>query len=112
VPAAAIVWLVFAIAWVVVLALAAKPALLAFREAKRLRDRVGAYRQLPVVAALERCAEDARRLEGTASLIEPLLERAQAAIAVIRQGPLPPEVVSAYVRVRDEVAAFRRLRIG
>lgn len=110
--ASAIVWLVIVVAWIVVLALVGAQALRALREAKRLQRRVGAYADLPVLAAVKRAAENAQRLERSAAEAEPLLERAQAAIAVIRRGPFPPEVVEAFFRVRDELAAFRRFRVG
>jgi hypothetical protein len=112
VSATAIVWLVIALAWLVVLALIAPQALQAVREAMRLRRRVSVYAKLPVIAAARQAVQDAQRLERAAGEAEPLLLRAQEAIAVIRRGPLPPEVVNAFVRVRDEVAAFRRFRVG
>jgi hypothetical protein len=106
----AIVWLIIALAWIVVLVLIAGQALRALREAKRLRSRLDTYAELPLVAVLKRAAQDAQRLERTAVLMEPLLARAHAAIAVIRRGPLPPELVAAFFRVRAELAAFRNLR--
>lgn len=110
--ASAIVWLVILVAWIVVLVLVAGQALRAFREAKRLQRRVVGYGDLPIIAALERAAENAQRLERSATLAEPLIERAAVALAVIRRGPLPPEVVAAFVRVRNELAEFRRFRAG
>jgi hypothetical protein len=112
VSATAIVWLVIVVAWIVVLVLVAGQALRAVREALRLRRRVGGYRDLPLLAAAERASEDVQRLERTAAEAEPLLLRAQDAIEVIRRGPLPPEVIDAFRLVRDELAAFRRLRAG
>jgi hypothetical protein len=112
VSATAIVWLVIAIAWIAVLTLIAVQALRAVREAKRLQHRVVGYTDLPVIAAVQGAAANVQRLERTAADAEPLLLRAQEAIAVIRRGPLPPEVVEAFFRIRDEVAAFRRVRVG
>lgn len=110
--AAAIVWLIIAIAVIVVLVLAAVQALRAVREAQRLKQRVEAYANLPLFGALSTFERDAARLNVTMKSAEPLIERAQVAIAVIRRGPLPPEVTGAYRRVRDELVAIRRLRGG
>jgi hypothetical protein len=108
--ASAIVWLVSAIAVIVVLALAARHALRAVREAQRLRRRAEEYRKLPLFASLSTFERDTARLEAIATRAEPLVARALVAIAVIRRGPLPPDVIAAYHRVRGQVAAFRRLR--
>lgn len=110
--ASAIVWLIFGIAVVVVLALAAKQALSAVREAQRLKRRAEEFRALPLFAALTRFEHDAPRLQAVATRAAPLIARALVAIAVIRRGPLPPEVIAAYRRVRLEIAALRRLRSG
>jgi hypothetical protein len=110
--ARAIVWLVIAIAVVVVLVLAAMQALRAAREAQRLKRRVEEYQKLPLFVALSTFEQDAARLRTVATLAEPLVARALIAIAIIRRGPFPPDVVAAYRRVRTELAALRRLRNG
>ena len=104
----ALIWWATLIAAAIVLVLTAAQALRAWREIERIGDRVAAYADLPVVAALERAAVDGRRIDTAIAELPALLERGQAAIAVIRKGPLPPELVGAIVRVRAEVAAFRR----
>jgi hypothetical protein len=104
----ALIWWSTLIALVVVLALATAQALRAWREIKRLGDRVEAFADLPVVAALERADADGRRIESAVAELPALLERAKAAVAVIRQGPLPVELVVAIVRLRTEIAAFRK----
>lgn len=106
----AIVWIITGILLVVVLALAGGQAMRGVREAKRAKARVDAYGSLPVVAALRTAEANAHRLEAALAQIDPLIARAQAALAVIRRGPFPPEVVGAYVRLRAEVAAFRGMR--
>jgi hypothetical protein len=110
--ARAVVWLVIAIAVIVVLVLAAIQALRAAREAQRLKRRVEEFQKLPLFAALSAFEQDAARLSAIASRAEPLVARALIAIAIIRRGPFPPEVVAAYRRVRAELAVLRRLRIG
>ncbi len=107
--APAIVWTLTAVGFVVLLALAGRQLLRALGDAKRAASRVSAYRDLPLVAALTRAQSDAVRLGASLEAVEPLLVRAQTATATIRRGPLPPDLVAAVVRVRDEIAAFRRL---
>jgi hypothetical protein len=104
----ALIWWATLIALAIVLVLAVAQALRAWREIERLGDRVAAYADLPVVAALERAAVDGRRIDAAIAELPALLERGQAAIAVIRKGPLPIELVGAILRVRSEIAAFRK----
>jgi hypothetical protein len=108
----AIVWIVTGVLLVIVLALAGVQVMRGVREGMRAKARVDAYGSLQVVAALREAETNAHRLEAALAQIDPLIARAQAALAVIRRGPFPLEVVGAYVRVRDEVAAFRRVRRG
>lgn len=106
----AIVWTLTGVLLVTVLALAGGQVMRGVREAQRAKARVDAYGSLPVVDALRTAEANARRLEAALAQVDPLIARAHAAVAVIRRGPFPAEVVGAYVRVRDEVAAFRRVR--
>ena len=108
--AGAIVWLVAVVALVVVLALAGAQASQALRELKRLERRVEAYGELEVVRAAERSTRSASRLAASRDAITPLVERAEAALAVIRQGPLPPEFTSVVARIYAELVAFRAAR--
>lgn len=107
----AIVWTLTGVLLVIVLALAASQALRGLREAKRAKARVDAYGELPMVAALHKAEADAQRLQASLTQVEPLMARAQVALATIRRGPFPAEVAGAYARVRDEIAAFRRFRL-
>ncbi|HYZ17446.1 MAG TPA: hypothetical protein VE591_13640 [Candidatus Acidoferrum sp.] len=108
----AIVWLIIAIAVIVVLVLTAMQALRAAREAQRLKRRVKEFQKLPLLAALATFEQDASRLRTTTTRAEPLVARALVAIAVIRRGPVPPEVVAAYRRARTALSALGRLRAG
>ena len=103
----AIVSWAFVVAVVVVLAMAGAQAMRALRELKRAKARVDAYSELPVLAALERAETDAQRLEGAVEAITPLLARAEAAVAIIRRGPVPPELVTAAKRLVAEVRDLR-----
>ena len=104
----ALVWLAALVAVVVVLAMAAAQLARALRELKRLKARVEGYPELPVFKALERAEADAQRLEGAVACIEPLVARAHAALALIRRGPVPPELIAAAKHLGAEVSALRR----
>jgi hypothetical protein len=97
------------VALVVLLALAVAQLVRALRELKRLLGRVEAFAAHPVVAALEKGEADLRRLEAALAQLEPLLDRALAAVAIIRKGPIPPELVSAGRRAGSGIAAVRAL---
>jgi len=90
-------------AFVVVLVLAGLQVARATREVLRIKQRVDAYAELPLMASLERAGQDAARLEQTIAGIDPLLTRAKRAVAIIRQGPIPPDVTNAVVRIGIEV---------
>jgi hypothetical protein len=107
VSANAIVWWVTLVAVVAVLALAGAQAARALRELKRLKARVAGYGDLPVVKQLENVEADVQRIEQAVSGVGPLVERAEAAIAVIRRGPVPPELIAAAQRLRFEIGALR-----
>jgi hypothetical protein len=107
VSANAIVWWAALVAVVVVLALAGMQVARALRELKRIKTRVAGYAELPVFTALTRAEGDAQRLAGAIENVAPLIERAQAALAVIRRGPVPPELIAAAQRLRAEIAALR-----
>ena len=103
----AIVWSVFAVALVIVLAMLVAQALRAARELKRFNGRLEALGDLPIVRRLARAEDDVRRIEAAVGALGPLAARAELAIAVIKRGPFPPEVVRAVHRVAAELAAFR-----
>jgi predicted TIM-barrel enzyme len=92
----------------VLLGLLGAQALRAVRDLKRLASRVEALADLPVVTALERADAEGRRIEAAVAELPVLLERAKAAVVVIRRGPLPAELFVAIARVRAEIAAFRK----
>jgi hypothetical protein len=104
----ALVWWAILAGLVVLLGLLGAQALRAVRELKRLASRVEALADLPVVTALERADADGRRIEAAVAELPALLERAKAAAAMIRRGPLPVELFVAIARVRAEIAAFRK----
>jgi hypothetical protein len=106
-PAAFVLWATL-VALLVVLALAARAGVSALREVGRITERIDGYAELPVLAAMERAEADARRIAAALGELASLLARARAAAAVIRRGPIPPEVVAAFGRLRREFAAFRR----
>ena len=108
----AVVWLVVGVAFVVLLVLAALQAKRAAAELKRAKARVEAFKELPLLADLTRAEENARRLEGAAAQVGPLVARSQLALAVIRRGPVPPELLPALARVRTELIALGRVRPG
>jgi hypothetical protein len=73
----------------------------------RIERRVIAYDDLPLVAALRRAETSGARIEAAVAQVEPLIARAASAVEIIKRGPLPPEVIVAYRRLRAEIAAFR-----
>ena len=103
----AIVAWAFVVAVVVVLAMAAAQAMRALRELKRATARVEGYPELPLFASLERAESDAQRLGIAVEAIAPLIGRAEAAMAIIRRGPVPPELVTAGKRLVAEVRDLR-----
>jgi hypothetical protein len=103
----AAVWWASLAASVVVLVLIGLQLARTARALGRIERRIAGYGELPVIAALARAEASAARIEAAIAQIEPLAERARAAAEVIERGPLPREVVVAYGRLRDEVAAFR-----
>jgi hypothetical protein len=109
--ARAIVWLVVAVAFVVLLVLAALQAKRAAADLKRAKARVEALKELPVLAALAGAEVDARRLETAAAQVDPLVARSRIALAAIRRGPVPPELLSALALVRIQIAELRRFRL-
>src|SRR5216684_3747740 len=90
-------------AFVVVLILAGLQAARAAREVSRIKRRVDGYAELPLVASLQRAGQDAERLQQTIATIDPLLTRAKSAVETIRQGPIPPDITNAVVRIGIEV---------
>lgn len=104
----AIVWLLIGVALVIVLALSGAQVARALREMHRLSGRVDAFADMPVLKKLDRAQSDFRRIEAAAAQATPLAERAQAAVTVIRRGPIPPELIDAVRFIRAEIAEFRR----
>jgi hypothetical protein len=107
VSANAIVWWATLIALVLVLALTGVQVARALRELNRVKARVAGYGDLPVMKALARVESDMQRLQGAGDNVAPYIERAQTAIAVIRRGPIPPELIAAAKRLRTEIVALR-----
>jgi hypothetical protein len=105
--AAAIVLWIALIAFAAVLVLAGLQAARAAREVSRIKQRVDTYAELPLVGALQRAGQDAERLQHAIEGIDPLLTRAKSAVATIRQGPIPPDVSNAVLRIGIEVQNLR-----
>jgi hypothetical protein len=103
----AIVWWLILLAFVVILLLAGMQAARAVRELNRFNDRIDALADSPLASAAPRVEAALARIEAAVAQVEPLIERATVAIAIIRRGPLPPQVVTAIRRVAAELAAFR-----
>jgi hypothetical protein len=99
--------LVTAVALVVVFVLAAIQAAAAVREVRRVQRRVGEYANLPVLAPVRDAKKNATRLEVALGRIDPLMARADIALAQIRQGPVPPESIVAARRVWAAFLAFQ-----
>jgi hypothetical protein len=87
VPAEAVVRWALVAAVVLVLLAAGFVCLRAFGELRRILRRVGAYGELPVVGALTKAEADVVRIQTALDAVDPLLFRAQVAIATIRRGP-------------------------
>ena len=104
----AIIWLLVAVALAVLLVLAALQARRALADLKRAQARVDALERQPVFAALAGAEANARRLEAAAAQIAPLVARSQSALAVIRRGPVPPDLPPALALVRIQLAELRR----
>lgn len=105
--AQAIVWWIIVVAWAVVLGMTVVQALRAVRELNRFNGRLEQMGDLPVVGKLARAEDDVRRIETAVARVAPLAERAALALAVIRRGPVPPEVIAGFRRLAAELAAFR-----
>ena len=105
--ATTIVWLATLVALIVVLGIALAHLVRAARAMNRIRDRVAAYSESPLMRAVEKSQDDIARLSAVGESVEPLLARAAIALEIIRRGPVPPEFKRAFARVRAEIAAFR-----
>jgi hypothetical protein len=103
-----IIWWVTLVALLVVLALAGLQLTRALRELKRMNARLDELADLPLMKALERTERRLAALEPAFARIAPLIGRATIALAIIRKGPVPPEMFAAILRIRSEIAAFRR----
>ncbi|HEX3551258.1 MAG TPA: hypothetical protein VHT53_12815 [Candidatus Elarobacter sp.] len=80
----------------------------AARAAYRCAEHAAGIGDLPVAGAIERAQIDMARIQADAEAVRALVERAAAAVAIIRRGPVPPELLAAIRGVRAEIAAFRR----
>lgn len=105
---ALVVWLTVA-ALAVLLVLIVLQLLRVLREVKRLLGRLEAFAELPLLAALDKAERDVRRLEAALAAIEPLLARVLVALAIIRKGPFPPELITAGRRIFTGIVALRTL---
>ena len=103
-----IVWWVTIVALLVILALAGVQLARALRELKRVTTRLDELADLPVLKALERTERRLTALEPAFAQLTPLVGRATVALATIRKGPIPPEMIAAILRIRSEIAEFRR----
>ncbi len=108
--ATTVVWIVFAVLWAAVLIAAVVQLARAGAQAKRLRHRVKGYAKLPVVDAALNAQYDIARITAALDAVEPMMERAQIAIATIRRGPFPERVRVAYATARRNFADFNRFR--
>jgi hypothetical protein len=105
-PQAAVLWTAL-VAVIVVLVLSVLALVRAMREIVRIKRRVDAFAELPVVASLAKAGDDAERIAAAVERIEPLVARAKDAVAVIREGPIPADVRNAVVRIGIEVQNLR-----
>jgi len=105
-PVAAVWWTALA-AVLAALGLAGLQLVRAAREVLRIKRRVDGFAALPLLASLEQAGADAERIGAAVDAIEPLVARAQAAVVVIRRGPIPPDVVNAAVRIVVELQNLR-----
>ena len=80
------------------------------RAIARVGKRVAAYGDLPVVVALRKGERDVERVQAALAAVDPLIARAQTALATIRRGPLPAPLTATIARIRAEVGAFRSAR--
>jgi len=103
-----IVWWVTIVALLVILALAGMQLARALRELKRVTTRLDEFADLPVLKAVERTERRLAALEPAFAQLPLLVSRATVAVATIRKGPIPPEMIAAILRIRSEIAEFRR----
>lgn len=82
----ALVWAATGLVLLVLLILSGLQLAAAVREGRRAADRVGAYADLPVVAAARKAEADVKRLERAATEADLLAFRAAMAIESIRRG--------------------------
>ncbi len=109
----ALVFWVFAVAWVVLLGLILFGALpRAAREGLRVAKRVSALvNESPLPKQIATAQADLGRIESALDALPGLGRRARAAAHCIRSTPLvPPAVLAVAERVRRELRAFRTSR--
>jgi len=107
----AAVWWTVLVLFMGLLIASGVPLVRAYRTLKRAADRLGDAGR-PVFAAGDAAARDIARLEAALSQLPDLAARARAALDIIRAGPLPPGLRTAFARMRAEVASFRAYRSG
>jgi hypothetical protein len=104
-----LVWWLTAFALAIVLTLTAVRVLRALRELKRIRTRVDAYKQLPLIAEIQRAAAAVARIELALATMSAIVARIGPALATIRRGPLPPDVTAAAMRLWFALRSLRRI---
>ena len=104
-----IFWL-FVVAWAVVLGALGMQIPRAVGEVLQIVRHIrGLIESSPLPLQLAKAESDLRRIEAAAARLPMLQARAQAAMSVIRETPLVPPGISAFIeRLRSETAAFRR----
>jgi hypothetical protein len=108
VPAHALAWWVILAVLAVILAAAGLRVARALAELKRIAARVDGLADSPLLAAADRAEASLARIDADLAAVPALVERAAAAVAVIRKGPVPPELTAAARRIAAEIATFRR----
>ncbi len=106
-PAHAAVWWIVAALLVAILAASVVRLAHALGSLHRAVTRLGEAGDLPVLRALAGAERDVERISDAIDRVPPLIVRANAAAAVVRKGPIPPELPAAVARVRAEVGSFR-----
>lgn len=93
-PGSNVVWIGAIVAALVFLDLLFVELRRIVREAKRLSTRLAAYAELPIFSLVASGERDVERIAAAADAIEPLIERANAALATLRRylpkGSSPP----------------------
>jgi hypothetical protein len=105
---AAIWWTILGIV-VVVFVVALVFLIRAARAARRIKRRTAAYASLPIVATIAKGQADVLRLQAAVAQLTALLARGDAALRVLRRGPIPADLRAAFSGLRAALAALREL---